>query len=159
MVDLSRLSASWVEWASISGLTGVRAATDCDDCRIVFGSNDFDFHLRTEDNWWVVDTVDERGHRRNADLRSSTFELAEKYLIWQWITAARSSLASGPLGRDLYRRGYAHGIEVTDVNGTHARLCLQDGCAILILGTATIFSHIMLMSVGEIERIGRQGVA
>jgi hypothetical protein len=159
MVDFSHLSESWAEWAVMSGLRGVSAATDCDDCQIVFGSDEYSYHLRTEEDWWVIDTVDERGRRKNADVKLSTFALLEKYLIWRWITAARSSLSSGPLGADLYRQGYAPPVEVTELNGTHAQLCLGDECAILILGTATIFSHIMLKSVDEIERIGRAGVA
>jgi hypothetical protein len=57
----------------------------------------------------------------------------------------------------LYKQGNAPGIEVTELNATHAKLCLDDECAILILGTATIFSHIMLKSVDEIEQIGREG--
>ena len=157
MADFSRLSASWVEWATRSRLPDVSVSTDCEDCQIVFRSRDYSFHLRSQSDWWVIDTVDDRGQRSDADAKMSAFELAEKYLIWRWITNARSSLASGPLGAALYKQGYAPGIEVTELNGTHAKLCLDDECAILILGTATIFSHIMLTSVDEIEQIGRQG--
>jgi hypothetical protein len=159
MVDFSRLSASWLEWGSLSGLTDVSVTADCDDCQILFGSNDYSFHLRFEDDWWIVDTVDDRRQRKNADVKLSTYELAEKYLTWRWITSARSSLSSGSLGADLYRQGYAPGVEVNELNGTHAQLCLHDDCAILILGTATIFSHIMLKSVDDLEDIGRQGIA
>jgi hypothetical protein len=155
--DFSRLSESWVEWATRSQLRDVSVSTDRDDCQIAFRSRDYSFYLRTESDWWVIDTVDDRGQRSDADAKFSAFALAEKYLIWTWITNARSSLASGPLGATLYKQGYAPGIEVTELNGTHGKLCLDGECAILILGTATIFSHIMLMSVDEIEQIGRQG--
>ena len=84
--------------------------------------------------------------------------MAENYLIWRWVTLARSSLASGPLGADLYRQGYAPGIEVSEVDGAHIKLCLHGDCAILIVGTATIFSHIMLKSVEQIEQTARKGI-
>ena len=155
MVDFSRLSTNWVEWASRLGLPDVSVAADCDDCQILFRSRDYSVHLRREDDWWLVDTVDDRGQRSDADAQLSTFELAEKYLIWRWVTLARSSLASGPLGADLYRQGYAPGIEASEVDGAHIKLCLHGDCAILIVGTATIFSHIMLKSLDEIEQIAR----
>jgi hypothetical protein len=159
MANFSRLSASWLEWAPLSGLKDVSATTDCDDCQILFRSDDYSFHLRFDDDWWLIDTVDDRGQRKNADVKLSAYELAEKYLTWRWITSARSSLSSGPLGAELYRQGYAPGVEVEELNGMHARLCLRNDCAILILGTATIFSHIMLKSVDDLERIGRQDIA
>jgi hypothetical protein len=39
-----------------------------------------------------------------------------------------------------------------------SKLCLQGDCAILIVGTATIFSHIMLKSVEQIEQTARKGI-
>jgi hypothetical protein len=158
MVDFSRLSIKWIEWASRLGLPDISVSTECDDCQILSRSKDYSVHLRCEDHRWLVDTVDDRGQRSDADAQVSTFDLAENYLIWRWVTLARSSLASGPLGADLYRQGYAPGIEVSDVDGAHIKLCLQGDCAILIDGTATIFSHIMLKSVDQIEQIARQGL-
>lgn len=136
----------------------VQVFTDCNDCEALFSSRDYSVHLRCEDSWWIVDTVNDRRQRINADARLSTFELAEKYLIWRWVTQARSSLASGPLSADLYKQGYAPGIEVSELNGAHIKLCLAGDCAILVSGTATIFSHIMLKSVDEIEQIAKQGL-
>jgi len=159
MVDFSRLSANWVEWASRLGLPDISVSTDCHDCRILFSSKDYSVHLRYDGTWWVVDTVDDRGQRSNDDAKLSTFDLAEKYLIWRWVTLARSSLASGPLGADLYRQGYAPGIGVSQVDDAHIKVCLHDDCAILIVGTATIFSHIMSKSVDEIEQIARGTMA
>jgi hypothetical protein len=155
MVDFSRLSKSWTEWASQAGLSDISVSTDCDDCQIIFRSSDYSVHLRTEDNWWVIDTVDDRGQRIDGDAKLSTFGLAEKYLVWRWVTLARSSLASGPLGASLYKRGYAPGVDFSNVDNAHIELCLHGDCAILIAGTATIFSHIMLMSVDQIEHIAR----
>jgi hypothetical protein len=155
MTDFSRLSAGWIEWATRSGLQGVAVSTECSDCQILFKSRDYSFHLRCDGDWWVVDTVDDRGQRSDADAKFSTFPLTEKYLIWNWITAARASLASGSLGAELYKLGYAVGIGVADLDGARVELRLDGDRAILISGTAAIFSHIMLMSVDEIEQIGR----
>ena len=130
--------------------------TECDDCEIVFSSDDFSVHLRRDRCWWVVDTVNDRGQRRNAAAKLSSFDLTEKYLIWNWTTTADSNLASGALGADLARLGYAAGVEVSQVD-TGYQICVDDNCAILSVVDATIFSHIMLMSVDEIELIGRQG--
>jgi hypothetical protein len=60
------------------------------------------------------------------------------------------------LGADLYRKGYAPGIEVSRVDDAHSKICLRSECAILITGIDRIFSHIMLKSVDEIEQIGRE---
>jgi hypothetical protein len=155
MVDFSRLSANWVEWASRLGLSDISVLRDCDDCEILFSSKDYSVHLRNDGTWWVVDTVDDRGQRSNADAKLSKFDLAEKYLIWRWVTLARPRLASGPLGADLYRQGYAPGIEVSQVNDAHIKLCLNNDCAILVAGIATIFSHLMSPSVDDIEQIAR----
>lgn len=152
MTDFSRLSANWVRLAPASGLREASVSTDCADCQILFRSRDYSVHLRYTDDWWVVDTVDDRGQRAHADAKLSTFSLTEKYLIWDWITAARPRLASGSLGAQLYKQGYAPGVQVTDLDGAHIELRHGDDRAILISGTATIFSHIMLMSVHELEQ-------
>jgi hypothetical protein len=158
MVDFSRLSTSWVEWMSRLGMQDIQVSTDCDDCHALFSSRDYSVHLRGEDGWWVVDIVNDRRQRTIADAKLSTFELAEKYLIWKWVTQARSILASGPLGAELYKQGYAPGIDVSELDGAHIQICLHGDCAILMSGTATIFSHIMLKSVDQIEQIARQGL-
>lgn len=151
MTDFSRLSANWARWAPAAGLRDPSSSTECDDCEILFRSQDYSVHLRREDEWWAVDTVDDRGQRTYGDAKFSTFPLTEKYLVWDWITAARPRLASGSLGAELYRKGYAAGIQVTDLDGAHIELRLDDDRAILISGTATIFSHVMLMSVDQLE--------
>lgn len=105
----------------------------------------------------MVDTVNDRGRRRNGAAKLSNFALTEKYLIWDWATTARSSLASGALGADLARRGYAPGVNVSKVEGGY-EICLNDDCAVLSVVNATIFSHLMSKSVDDIERMGREGI-
>jgi hypothetical protein len=151
MTDFSRLSSNWARWAPASGLRDVSVSTECDDCEILFESRDYSVHLRYDGDWWVVDTVNDRGERSDGDAKLSTFPLTEKYLIWDWITAARPRLASGSLGAQLYKQGYADGVQVANLDGAHIELRRNDDRAILISGTATIFSHIMLMSVDELE--------
>jgi hypothetical protein len=151
----SRLSASWVEWTDRARMPGVAVSQACTDCAISFLAEDDSFHLRQENGWWLIDRVNDRGHRYNDIARLSTLDLTMKFLIWRWITNARSDLSSGRLGAALHKQGYAPGITVTDMNGTRAKLCLHDQCAVLSLSTATVFSHIMLMSVDELEQIGR----
>lgn len=155
MVDFSRLSENWTEWAARVGLSDISVSSDCGDCQILFSSNDYSVHLRNDGAWWVVDTVDDRGRRINADAKFSTFDLAEKYLIWRWVTLARSDLSAGPLGGDLYIQGYAPGITVSNIDDAHIQVCLSDDCAVLITGTSTIFSHLMLKSVDEILELAR----
>jgi hypothetical protein len=158
MGDLSRLSAAWAEWAPKAGLTDVSTSLNCEDCKVVFKSNDHSVHLRDDDGWWAIDTIDDRGQRQSNVAKLSTFELVEKYLVWRWVSLGSSSLASGPLGADLYRRGYARGIEVSQLDAAWVKLCLHGDCAIIISGTATIFSHIMKKSVSELEAIARTAV-
>ncbi|NDJ91281.1 hypothetical protein GWR20_19385 [Mycolicibacter kumamotonensis] len=82
----------------------------------------------------------------------SSFDLAQKYLIWDWATTARSSLASGPLGADLAKQGYAAGVTVSQASEGW-EICSNGDCAVLSVVNATIFSHLMSKSVDEIERL------
>ena len=157
MVDFSRLSANWYQWAPGMGGGNISVSTNCDDCEILFSSDDYLVHLHNEGRWWVVDTVNDRLRRRNGAAKLSNFALTEKYLIWDWATTARSSLASGALGADLARRGYAPGVNVSKVEGGY-EICLNDDCAVLSVVNATIFSHLMSKSVDDIERMVREGI-
>lgn len=156
MIDFARLSANWYRWASGIGGGEASISTDCDDCEMLFSTDDYSVHLRSENNWWIIDSVDDRGQRHNGVAKLSAFDLAEKYLIWDWVTTANSTLASGQLGAELYRRGYAPGVEVTELEAGNVKICSQGDCAILVVGTATIFSHILQKSVDEIEAIARK---
>jgi hypothetical protein len=62
----------------------------------------------------------------------------------------RSDLASGPLGADLATQGFAPDVEVSEVDSRY-KICSNDGCAILSVVNATIFSHLIDKSVDEIE--------
>jgi hypothetical protein len=115
-----------------------------------FQTDDYAIHLREQGPHWVIDTVNDRGQRRNCDAKFSNFDLAEKYLLWEWVTVSHSHLASGPLGADLYQRGFAPGVEVSRLDDGRIKVCFNGDCAVLIAGDATIFSHIMKMSVSEI---------
>lgn len=157
MVDFSRLSANWHRWAPGLGGGNIVVTTDCDDCLICFQTDDYSVHLREDENWWIVDTVNDRGQRRSGEATLSNFDLAEKYLIWDWATTVRSDLASGSLGADLAKQGFAPGIEVSKVD-TKYKICSDDDCAILSAVNATIFSHLMDKSVVEIEQMVTQGL-
>lgn len=133
----------------------VIVSKNCDDCAILFKTDDYSVHLRDEGDWWVVDTVNDRGQRRS-DAKLSNFDLTEKYLIWDWATTVRSDLASGPLGADLAQQGFAPNVEVTQVN-TRYKICSKADCAILSVVNATIFSHLMDRSVDEIEEMVAAG--
>lgn len=157
MVNFSRLSDIWLDWAPKAGLRGVSTSLSCDDCKIAFTADDYSVHIRAGESCWAIDMVDDRGHRRNDVATFSSVDLVEKYLAWDWATLARSGLASGPLGTDLYRLGYAAGIEVAELDKGNIELCLDGECATLVVGDATIFSHIMLMSFDQLLEIARQG--
>ncbi|WP_231633730.1 MULTISPECIES: hypothetical protein [unclassified Mycobacterium] len=132
-------------------------STKCDDCTVLFSTDDYSVHLRKEGDWWVADTVNDRGQRRNGAARFSNFNMAEKYLIWDWATTARSDLASGPLGADLARLGYAPDVEVSKTDSGY-KICLNNECAVLSVVNATIFSHLMANSVDQIERLVTSGL-
>jgi hypothetical protein len=157
MGDFQQLAAAWSEWGPIGGLSGVRVSTECPDCLVLFFSDDYEFHLKKNYDWWVVDTVDDRGSRSPGLAQLSNFSLAEKYLIWNWITAARSDLASGALGSDLYKLGYAPGVMVSEMDFGRDEVCADGECAILMTGTSTIFSHIMTRSLDEIMAVAKGG--
>lgn len=131
----------------------------CDDCEIAFTSSDYSVHLRDGDGGWSVDTVDDRGQRRNGVAKFSTFELVEKYLVWDWVTSARSDLASGALGADLYGLGYAPDVQVAELEKGNIELYRDGACAVLVIGDATIFSHIMKWSVEEILDLASKGLS
>lgn len=155
MTDFSRLSKIWSTWAPKAGLTGVETSMARDDCEIAFRATDYSVQLRDDNDRWAIDTIDDRGQKRSEVATFSTFGLVEKYLVWDWATLARSGLASGPLGADLYRLGYAAGIEVSELGEGKIQVCLNGDCAILVAGDATIFSHIMTKSIDELLDIAK----
>lgn len=160
MVDFSRLSTNWVEWSNMAQLADIAVLTNCDDCEILFSSNDYSVHLHRENSWWVIDTVDDRGKRYNDVAKFSTFDLAEKYLIWRWGNTARSAIGRESLGPPLYKSGYNPKVIVAPTDSEWSvELKSSAGSAILSEPYSRIFSHLMSKSVDEIERMVREGIA
>ncbi|OKH76403.1 hypothetical protein EB72_01340 [Mycobacterium sp. SWH-M1] len=124
----------------------------------VFKSADQTCHLRYDGQSWVLDVTNDRGKLYPAAAMFSTFDLAEKYLIWDWATTALSSLASGPLGADLYKKGYAPSVEVREIREGFVEIRGSAGAAALSTVNATIFSHLMATPVEEIERLVNVGM-
>lgn len=157
-VDFSRLRRSWLEWTGLVGFARVAVSTDCEDCRIAFTSEDQSYHLRQTDDWWTVDEVNDRGRRYNSTVKLSAFDLAEKYLIWDWASLVRASIGVPSLGIRLNARGYAPGIEVIETEREYfVELRAPTGRAIFPMSSATIFSHLMSTSVDEVERQVKNG--
>jgi hypothetical protein len=158
MTDFSQLSANWVEWSNLAKLGDVAVSTECDDCAIEFSSRDYSVHLRRDGTWWTIDTVDDRGQRHNDEAKFSTFELAEKYLIWTWANSARGIVGARRLGPRLYASGYSPEVDVFTLTEGVAELISSEGDAILLEPYATIFSHLMLKSVNGIADMVREGI-
>ncbi|WP_156766159.1 hypothetical protein [Mycobacterium sp. E342] len=93
-------------------MTNPAVSLECDDCEIAFTSGDFSTYLRRDTEWWIVDTVDDCGQRRNDTAKSSSLELAEKYLIWIWSSLARGVIGAAPLGPQLYSSGFSPDVTV-----------------------------------------------
>jgi hypothetical protein len=159
MTEFSRLSASWIEWSSIAQLADITVSTDCGDCQILFSSRDYSVHLRNDGAWWIIDTVDDRGQRHDDVARLSTFDLAEKYLIWTWASSARGAVGAERLGPRLYSQGFSPAVQVLPIKEGIAEVRSRAGNAILMEPNATIFSHLMTKSVDEVEQVVRQGIA
>ncbi|WP_055404563.1 MULTISPECIES: hypothetical protein [unclassified Mycobacterium] len=158
MTDYTRLSTSWIEWANRARLSNIAVSSSCVDCEIAFTSDDFSVHLRHEDGWWIVDTVDDRGQRRDDTAKLSSFDLAEKYVIWLWASIARAAIGAPRLGRQLYSLGFSPDVHVIPITEGFSELRSPDGKAVLMEPYATIFSHIMSKPVSEVEEMVRSGV-
>ena len=158
MVNFTRLSENWFEWSNVARLGNVSVSTDCDDCEIAFDSSDYSVHLRNDGTWWIIDTVNDRGQRCNDSAKLSTFELTEKYLIWNWATSARGVVGVPRLGPQLYSLGVSPDAEVNPISEGVAEVRSNNGSAILMEPYATIFSHLMAKSVDDIEQMVREGI-
>jgi hypothetical protein len=160
MVDFSVLSRNWIEWTRLARMTHVSVSEDCADCQIYFKSDDQSFHLRQDGDWWTIDEIDDRGKRYNATAKFSTFELAEKYLIWNWSSVTRTAIGAKQLGVRLHALGMAPNVEIMPAEREYfVDLRASTGSAILPASSATIFSHLMSKSVEEIEQMVKEGVA
>ncbi|OKH76401.1 hypothetical protein EB72_01330 [Mycobacterium sp. SWH-M1] len=124
----------------------------------VFTSDDDTYRLRSEGTWWVLDRTNDRGRNFPGIGRFSNFDVAEVYLVWQWASTARSDLAAGPLGKDLYDRGYAAGVRVVEVREGFVELSVGRDEAVLPAARAIMFSHLMTRSIEELERLVNVGM-
>lgn len=154
----TRLSCAWREWANWAGRGGVSVSVGDAKSEVAFTADDESFYLRKESEWWVVDRADDRGKRYTAIAKFSDFELLEKYLIWRWNSTARSVFGLESLGPPLYKMGFSSDVTVTPTEDEwETELKSPGGSAILAQPYSTIFSHLMLKSVDEIEEIVREG--
>lgn len=115
-------------------------------------------HLRHHDGWWIADAVNDRGQRHDDEAKLSTFELAEKYLIWNWASSARGIIGAQRLGPRLYAMGYNQDVEVVPLAEGVAELRSSSGNAILVEPYATIFSHLIPKSFDDIEQMVWEGI-
>ncbi|MCG7594953.1 hypothetical protein [Mycobacterium sp. PSTR-4-N] len=158
MASFSRLRANWLTWTTWAGMSNPSVVAEDGNEDAVFKSDDQTCHLQHDGEWWVLDVTNDRGKFYPAAAKFSSFELAEKYLIWDWATSLRSDLASGPLGTDLYKLGYSPSVKATEVRLGFVELSGDAGTAALSTVNATIFSHLMAKPVEEIERLVNVGM-
>lgn len=148
-----RLTRNWRYWSGVGHLRNPSVSTGCEDCTILFRSDDYAVHLRHDGTWWSVDTVDERRRRSDDTARFTSYELAEKYLVWIWGSTARSIVRAPVLGRQLYARGFDAGIERRPISEGIYELRTPAGRAVLMEPYATIFSHLINTPEEQIEHM------
>lgn len=156
--DVTRLRDSWLYWSAFTGLTNPRVSEPNPENEIRFVSDEYSVHLRHAGDWWLMDTVDERGQLRENVAKFSSYELAEKFLIWQWSSAARNALHLAGLGPELYARGIDPNVEAVEMSAGIYELQLASDRTVLMEPSATIFSHLMSKSVDEIDAMVRVGI-
>jgi hypothetical protein len=160
VADFSRLSQDWTEWSSRIRLANVSVSPARDDTAIDFTSDDQSFYLRKDDGWWTIDVVNDRGSRYNDIAKFSTFDLAEKFLIWRWGSTMRDVLGARIFGPELYALGRnADVVVVSTENEWQFELQSDVGRARLSEPDATIFSHLISRSTDELQQMLEDGVA
>jgi len=93
--------------------------------------------------------------RSNDTAKFSTYDLAEKYLVWMWGSMARSVLRAPILGQMLYARGFVSTVDRLPLDKGVYELRSPEGHAVFGEPYATIFSHLMRKSEEEIEQMLR----
>ncbi len=156
--DVTQLRDSWLFWSAYAGLTNPSVSEPNPENELRFLSDDYSVHLRHTGDWWVMDTVDDRGRLRQNVAKFSSFGLAKKFLIWQWASAARNALHLNGLGPELYDRGMNPKVEAVEISTGIYELRLAGERAILMEPSATIFSHLMSRSVSDIEAMAKAGI-
>ncbi|MGB0972569.1 MAG: hypothetical protein ACPGVG_16655 [Mycobacterium sp.] len=143
--DFSSLPRNWLKLKSLSGTPNASVSTESDDYQIVFKSDTVSYYLRQEGGWWITDGQDDRGRRYYSTARLSTFELSEKYLIWEWAGSLSSADAR------LLHLGTAPDVQVEPTDRDYfVELRAPTGSAILPLSSATTFSYLISKSVDEV---------
>ena len=156
--DFSHLSDSWHYWGRLAGLSNVESPRNRHDGEPWFKSDDYSVHVRHEDGFWVIDTVDDRGQLHDDVAKFSTFGLAEKFLVWDWATAARNAMRLPRLGPEFYALGMEVNVRATAIKEGIYELQTREGCAVLMEPSATIFSHLISRQLSEIEELVSQGL-
>jgi hypothetical protein len=157
-IDFSRLSTSWLYWAPLAGLTNAQVADVHPGHEIRFTSDDYSVHLRHDEGWWIIDTIDDRGQLHTDTAKFTIYDLVERYLIWQWSSTARNVLRRPRLGPNLYSLGHDSNVRFLPIKEGIFELRTPEGRAILMEPVATIFSHLMLKSVDDIEELVKRDV-
>lgn len=158
MNDFSQLSESWLYWGRLAGLSNVQSLSISQVDDLWFRSDDHSVHIRREDESWVIDTVDERGQLHSDIAKFSTFSLAEKFLVWDWASAARNAIRLPRFGPEFYALGMDANVRATPLKEGIYELETPEGRAVLMEPSATIFSHLISKSLSEIEELVSQGL-
>ncbi|UMB69146.1 hypothetical protein [Mycobacterium paraterrae] len=160
MTDFSRLSKSWITWSTVAGIPGATVSTECDDCEVAFLSDDDSVHLRHEADWWKIDVVNDRGQRYEDVASLSNYGLVEKFLIWRWASLARTTIGAKQLGAELHAKGLCSAVEFVRTQREYVvELRHGNDRAVVSEASAVVFSHVMTMSVEEIENLVSQDIS
>ncbi|OBJ52955.1 hypothetical protein A9W95_19310 [Mycobacterium sp. 1423905.2] len=107
----------------------------------------------------MLDEVDDRGKKYFRTAQFSTYELAEKFLIWRWSTTARTVRGLRPLGPHLYKRGYSTDVTLASTDSEFkTEVKSSAGSAILAEPYSVIFSHLMAKPLADLELMVRDGL-
>jgi hypothetical protein len=148
------LFSAWIRFTGLAGMSGASVGTDCADCQICFTADDGSFHLRQDPDWWVVDRINDRGKRYDGTAKFSTLDLAEKYLIWRWVSSTRIVSGAKPFGPELYSSGYSKDVSLKPTDDKwRTEVQSPVGSAVLFEPDSTIFSHLMSKSIDEIQQM------
>jgi hypothetical protein len=154
----SKLSTEWLEWTALARIPNAEIAVGDDD-EVLFKSREDSYRLRLSDNRWTIDEIDDRGHCYSDTASFSNFILAEKYLIWRWASTARTALGVRQLGAYYHSLGVNLGVQSRPASrANNIELQLREGTAIVPESSAAIFSHVLEMSLDEIDAAVRAGI-
>lgn len=160
MRENDRLTAEWKYWTQMAGMAGassVRLGDSAAETR--FCSDGGDFALRRDGEWWAIDESDERGKWYSATATFSTIQFAEKYLIWTWGSLARTTVRAEQLGRRLQQQGFNERVDQKlAAQANFVELTTQDGIAIVPNSQGVILSHVLVLSLPQLDGMLRTGL-